>query len=460
MEARANARRLESLQSASILVDAELVLHPRKHLGTLETGVDVAVALQLARLELTQVRVVAGHQARVDFALALPRVEVVDLAQLRGRAHPLDRLVVGHEPHVLLLDHLVDEAQQRAQVALLLEPDGVEVEPERRLVRGVVALEVVLQHVVHLVLGQVGGAGVDHRAGVALDLERVHDHLPHAGEGARRALLARARALVRDAVVHGEGPQRVGVGLADLAGRHHGGVVEEAELLHHDHLRVPAHAQEGHAHAAQVVERDAGELVDDVGHAGELVEPVLHGGVEGPPQLGLLVRDRVDGDLVAVVPQLLHVAVVGVLVRQEEGALDGTAVRVRAVRGEDFRVDLPVLVVDGVVQRDDDHLRRLVHLDVAGDSRAVGAAEAVGQRAVGQVTPLGRVRVVLRVAVGLVRVVETVDLAVAEELLVQTFLIGAGQLARGTDGLVRDEQRPWRRAVCSRGASGWDKRAD
>lgn len=245
---------------------------------------------------------VAGNQIWVDLALTLPRVKVVDLAELRRGSHPLDGLVVGHKPNVLLLDHLVNESHESPEVALLLEPDGVEIETKWGPVCRVMAFKVGSQHVEHFVLGQVSRTRVHHGTGVALNVERIHDHLPHAWECARRTLLSGSVASVRNSVVHGEWPQRVGVWLASLRWRNHGGVVQESKLLHHDHLGVPANAQEGNPNAAQIVKRDAGKLVDDVGHAGKLVEPILHGGIECPPQLGLSVCDRVDGNLVAVVP--------------------------------------------------------------------------------------------------------------------------------------------------------------
>lgn len=250
-----------------------------------------------------------------------------------------------------------------------------------------------------------GRTRVDHGAGVALDVERVHDHLPHPGECARRTLLARTVTLVRDPVVHGERPQWVGVRLASLRGRNHGRVIEEAKLFHHHHLGVPADPQEGHANAAQVVQRDARKLVDYVGHACKLVEPVLHCGVESPPELRLLVGDRVDGYFVAVVPEFLHVTVVGVLVRQEESCLDGAPVCVGPVRGEYLLVDFPILVVDSIVECQHNHLWGLIDLNVAWNSCSVGAAKTIWQSAVAQVATLRCVWIVLGVAIGLVRVV-------------------------------------------------------
>lgn len=61
----------------------------------------------------------------------------------------------------------------------------------------------------------------------------------------------------------------------------------------------------------------------------------------------------------AVVPQFLDMAVVGVGVGHEEGGLDGTPVGVPPLREQVLRVDVPVLVVDGSAERQCYHLRRL-----------------------------------------------------------------------------------------------------
>lgn len=77
-----------------------------------------------------------------------------------------------------------------------------------------------------------------------LDGDLVEGHLPDAGVGPGRAALLGADALVRRLVVQRVGPERrVG------EGRHHGGVVAEPELLHHEKLAVPSDAEERHAHA-------------------------------------------------------------------------------------------------------------------------------------------------------------------------------------------------------------------
>ena len=82
----------------------------------------------------------------------------------------------------------------------------------------------------------------------------------------------------------------------------------------------------------------------------------------------------------ALVIQLVYHGVVGVLVRDVEGGVDGAAVRVLlALREQLLRVEFPVPVVDGVVEGDDDHLGDVLRGQAPGHQGAVGGAEAVGQ---------------------------------------------------------------------------------
>lgn len=106
-------------------------------------------------------------------------------------------------------------------------------------------------------------------------------------------------------------------------------------------------------------------------------------------------RDGVDGDLVALAMHLLHGRVVGVLVRHEKGGLDVAAVGVLAAPVEQLLVQLDVVVVNGVVEGDGDHLRHFGGGKVPGDRGSILRAEAVGQHAHGRVTWRRTVRVVV-----------------------------------------------------------------
>ena len=71
-------------------------------------------------------------------------------------------------------------------------------------------------------------------------------------------------------------------------------------------------------------------------------------------------RDAVDGDLVALVVEVLHHLVVAVLVTNEESTAHRALVRV-FVDGiiEEIQVVFVVLSIDCAVQRENNHLRRL-----------------------------------------------------------------------------------------------------
>lgn len=74
---------------------------------------------------------------------------------------------------------------------------------------------------------------------------------------------------------------------------------------------------------------------------------------------------------------LLHSGVVGVLVRYEEGGFDVAAVGVFAVSVEDVLVQLDVIIVNGIIESDGDHLGNILRWEVSRDRRAVLGAETV-----------------------------------------------------------------------------------
>jgi len=86
----------------------------------------------------------------------------------------------------------------------------------------------------------------------------------------------------------------------------------------------------------------------------------------------------VDGDLVAFPVHLLDRRIIGVLVRHEEGCLDITAVWILALAVEDLFVETDVVIVDGIVEGDRDHLGHILGWKITGYRSTVLRAEAVG----------------------------------------------------------------------------------
>jgi len=84
-----------------------------------------------------------------------------------------------------------------------------------------------------------------------------------------------------------------------------------------------------------------------------------------------------DGDLVALAVCLLHSGVVGVLVRHEEGGFDVTAVGVLAISVEDILVQLDVVIVNGIIESDGNHLGNVLRWEVSGDRSSVLGAETI-----------------------------------------------------------------------------------
>lgn len=79
--------------------------------------------------------------------------------------------------------------------------------------------------------------------------------------------------------------------------------------------------------------------------------------------------------------KILHGRIIGVLVRDEEGTADLAAVRILTLPVEDLVVQIDVVDIHGAVERDRDHLRHLLRIDVTGDASAVSGTVAIGQDA-------------------------------------------------------------------------------
>lgn len=84
-----------------------------------------------------------------------------------------------------------------------------------------------------------------------------------------------------------------------------------------------------------------------------------------------------DGNLMAFSMHLLNRRVVGVFMRHEEGRLDVAAVWVLALAVKDLFIEANVVVVDGVVEGDCDHLRYILEWKIAGYRGTVLRTEAV-----------------------------------------------------------------------------------
>lgn len=92
-------------------------------------------------------------------------------------------------------------------------------------------------------------------------------------------------------------------------------------------------------------------------------------------------RDGVNGDLMTLAMGLLDCGVVAVLVGHEERGLDVAAVRVLAFAVEHLLVQLYVVVVDGIVKSDRDHLGDVSRWKVPGDCSSVLRTETVREDA-------------------------------------------------------------------------------
>ena len=76
-------------------------------------------------------------------------------------------------------------------------------------------------------------------------------------------------------------------------------------------------------------------------------------------------RDSVGGNFVAISVQVLYLAVIGPLVRDVKRGSNRTAIRVESSVLEQVFVKILVQIVDGIVERQQDQLRRVLHFQAA-----------------------------------------------------------------------------------------------
>lgn len=122
-----------------------------------------------------------------------------------------------------------------------------------------------------------------------------------------------------------------------------------------------------------------------------------------PPKKNIHVqhsRNRVHRNLVAFSVRLLHRRVVGVLVRNEERGFDVAPVRVPALAVEYLLVEFDVVVVDGIVKCNRDHLWHFFGRQIVGYTGTVLGTETVRKNAHGRVAGWCPVRIVVAVCNG------------------------------------------------------------
>ena len=187
----------------------------------------------------------------------------------------------------------------------------------------------------------------------------------------------------------------------------HRRVVREVKVVQHLEHLVATDRQERCAHTAHILQLDATVRGQDLALAGNLAGPLLrrerfteavtvcgekqkkkeersvqniprkHAAHFSSPQDHL--RNGVRCHLVSVGVQVLHLAVIGPLVRHVERGRDRAAVRVDPSPLEQVLVQLLVQIVDGIVERQQHDLRHLLNGQLAG--HILAAAGAIGQQA-------------------------------------------------------------------------------
>ena len=65
-----------------------------------------------------------------------------------------------------------------------------------------------------------------------------------------------------------------------------------------------------------------------------------------------------DANFVAIIPQFLHMSVIGVFVGQKECCGNGTAIWIGTIRGEQSLIYFPIFIINRIVKGDNHHLRR------------------------------------------------------------------------------------------------------
>jgi hypothetical protein len=133
-------------------------------------------------------------------------------------------------------------------------------------------------------------------------------------------------------------------------------------------------------------------------------------------------------------------------VGDEEGGLNVASIGVSPLSVEDLVVKVNVVVVDGIIEGNCDHLWDSVtsivaRAKVSRNLRTIFGAEAVGQLADVLVAEWSPVRIVFNIACIFVRTIVTVLVAITEKTLVDADGVAARKLSNLTERLVCAEQR-------------------
>lgn len=199
----------------------------------------------------------------------LPGLELVDLADGRRLAHPLQHLPVCYKEHVGQRVHRAEEPQEAPPVVDSVEPGRVIEETKGGPVGLVVAVEVFHEHLVDSVLVGRIRAGVAHRAAAPT---KVHPHghtdLPNTWEalGGTRG----DHALMCHLIVECVGPQRGRI-LEDG----HRRIIGKVCIIQHLEHFVASNLQKWRSHSTDVVHLDPAVHVQDLTLAIDLLEPLI-----------------------------------------------------------------------------------------------------------------------------------------------------------------------------------------
>jgi len=311
-------------------------LHP----GVAHPGVLVGAALAGPHVPHTSlvphvahaVALALGRPLRV---VALEGLVALGLLHVHGVAHPLDCLPVGHQPHVLHVGDGVQEGDEALLVVRRGEPRSVVEQSHGSPVGGVVALEVLDEHLVDPLGVRRRGAGVAHGAAAAVQvLPHHHRHLPQSREGISGA--GWDHAVVEQLVVEG-----VGVAGWSVLVDWHGRVIREILLVQHLEHVVASHRQEGRAHAADVVHAHAAIRRHDLPLPCDLAGPLALREL-----LPEAVRDGVRSDFMALCIQVLNLRVVRPFVGDVECGGDRATVGVGSTSLEEFHVQFFIEIID------------------------------------------------------------------------------------------------------------------